>query len=36
MVSRHVPLREDAGTIAAERERCHFTVEPAPPWPEPT
>ncbi len=32
MVSRHVPLSGDAGVIAAERERCHFTVEPAPPW----
>jgi hypothetical protein len=35
MVSRRVPLSEDADTIAAERERCHFTVEPAPPWPLP-
>ncbi len=31
MVSRHEPLSGDADTIAAERERCRFTVEPAPP-----
>jgi acetoin utilization deacetylase AcuC-like enzyme len=32
MVSRHVPTSDDAQAIATERERCHFTVEPAPPW----
>lgn len=31
MVSRLEPGAEDAERIAAERERCHFTVEPAPP-----
>jgi acetoin utilization deacetylase AcuC-like enzyme len=32
MVSRHLPLSGDAELIAAERERCRFTVDPAPPW----
>jgi acetoin utilization deacetylase AcuC-like enzyme len=31
MVSRLEPAGDDAQRIAAERERCHFTVEPAPP-----
>ncbi|MBN1206732.1 MAG: histone deacetylase [Myxococcaceae bacterium] len=30
MVSRRAPGADDAEAIAAERERCHFTVEPAP------
>jgi hypothetical protein len=29
LVSRLQP-RDDAGEVAAERERCHFTVEAAP------
>lgn len=31
MVSRLEARADDAERIAAERERCHFTVEPAPP-----
>jgi acetoin utilization deacetylase AcuC-like enzyme len=30
MVSRREPMPPDADAVAAERERCHFTVEPAP------
>jgi acetoin utilization deacetylase AcuC-like enzyme len=32
MVSRLAPTSDDADTIAAERERCRFTLDPTPPW----
>jgi hypothetical protein len=27
MVSRRAPMEDDSQVIAAERERCHFTVD---------